>query len=83
MGSVVAKDGDTGENMSIGDNNGDNAVVENANYKDPNIPLILVAESGQDTHIQLVTGDTMDADSDMRWYIEWKPVSEDGFVESQ
>ena len=57
------------------------AVVENANYRDPNAPLILVAESGQDTHIQFVTGDTMDANSTLHWHIVWEPVTDDGFLE--
>jgi len=79
-GSVIIKDADTGEPLSIGDNNGDCVVVENANYRDPNSPLILVKESGQDTHIQFVTSDTMDANSTIHWHVHWEPVTDDGFL---
>jgi len=81
QGSVIVKDADTGEDLSIGDNNGDCVVVENANYRDPNSPLILVKESGQDTHIQLVTGSTMDASSKLHWHVEWEPITDSGFLE--
>ncbi len=80
QGSIIVKDADTGQPLSIGDNNGDCVVVENANYRDPNSPLILVQESGQDTHIQFVTSDVMDADSKLHWHIEWEPITDDGFL---
>jgi len=79
-GALFVKNAPSDEPLDFGDPDGTPVVVENANWKDPNVSIDLVAENGVATYVQLV----LSADLDLgivHWHTHWDPLTDDGFVE--
>jgi len=56
-------------------------VIENTNYRNPNVSSIIVAEEGATTYIRLLSSDSAGTkDGKIHWHCIWKPIDENGFV---
>ena len=54
-------------------------VIENANYRSPDAPIVLVADPTNDTYIQAVYTVALESGA-IHWHVEWEPVTDNGFL---
>lgn len=83
VGTVYSRVSGSGDQLAKFEPDNVPGVIENANYRDPQVPIILVKDDAADTYIQLVLSDAV-ASGAIRFELEWEPVhffSADGFVE--
>lgn len=82
VGAVFMKIGDSGDALLTANPNGQPYILENTNFRSPDVPFAAVEASDADTHIKaLLSADpTATADGTIRWYCQWEPLSEDGNV---
>ena len=82
VGSFIGKTSSAGNALVVGSSAAPQ-VIENANYRDPEVVSIIVAEAGTDTYLRLLSDDSVGTkDGVIRWHCHWSPVSDDGFVEA-
>jgi len=79
-GTVLARESVATDPLEIGEPDSTPAVIENTNFRDPHVPVILCKDDAADTYIQLVLSAAL-ASGAMLWHVEWEPVTDDGFVE--
>ena len=82
VGSFIGKT----SNASVALTTGTSAspqVIENTNYRNPNVSSIIVAEEGTTTYIRLLSSDSAGTkDGKIHWHCIWKPIDGNGFVEA-
>ena len=78
--SYIGKTAGVATAMSVG-SSASPQVLENANYRDPAVISIIVAEEGTNTFIQLLSDDSAgNKDGKIHWHGNWEPISHDGMV---
>jgi hypothetical protein len=83
VGTVYSRVSGSGDELAKFEPDNTPGVIENASFRDPHVPIILVEDDAATTYIQLVLSDAV-ASGNIRAEIEWEPVhffSSDGFVE--
>ena len=81
-GSFIGKTAAAGSALTVGSSAAPQ-VLENANYRDPAVVSIVVAEAGTDTYIRLLSDDNAGTkDGKIHWHCTWQPVNGQGFVEA-
>lgn len=81
-GSYFGKIADVSIAMSVA-SSATPVVVENANFREPTVTSIVVAEAGTDTYIQLFSDDAVgNKDGAIHAHAKWEAVTGDGFVEA-
>lgn len=81
VGTIISRQSVASDPLVIVEADSTPAVTENANYRDPKVPIILVKDDAADTYIQLVLTAAM-ATGAIRFQVVWEPISSDGFVET-
>ncbi len=56
------------------------AIIEEPNFRNVSVPITLVKDVGADTYIQVNLSAAL-ASGAIHWHVEWKPVTDDGFLE--
>lgn len=82
VGTVFAREEPANEPLLMEEPNGTPAILESANFRDPNTPLTLIEDNSADTYIRVVLSDAV-ASGAIHWHIEWEPITDDGFVIAQ
>ena len=82
VGTVYARESVSTDALAEGNPGTAPIIIENANYRDPKNPIILIEDDGADTYIRLVLGAGV-ADGTIHWHIEWEPITDEGFIEAQ
>lgn len=80
VGTTLAREGAADDPLILAEPDNTPGVIENASFNSPSVPIILVEDDAADTYIQLVLTAAL-ASGAMHWHVEWKPVTDDGFVE--
>jgi hypothetical protein len=80
IGTVLARESVATDALEIGEPDSTPAVIENANFNDPRVPIILIEDDAAATYIQLVLSAAL-ASGAMDWHVEWEPIDEVGFLE--
>lgn len=80
VGTVLARESVAGDPLEIGEPETTPALIENASFRDPRVPVILIEDDSADTYLQLQLSVAL-ASGAMEWHIQWAPVSAGGFVE--
>ena len=80
VGTVVSRESVATDPLELGEPSITPAIVENASFNDPRVPVILIEDDSAATYIQLVLSAAL-ASGAMQWRIEWEPVTDDGFLE--
>jgi len=80
VGTVLAKESTSTDPLEIGEPSTTPAIVENTNFRDPRVPIILIEDDSADTYIQVVLSAAL-ASGAVHWHVEWEPITDDGFVE--
>jgi len=78
--TVFARESDAGDPLEVGEPAGTPAVVENANFRTPRNPVILIEDNGADTYLQMQLSNNTGSGV-IHWHIEWEPITDNGFVE--
>jgi len=55
------------------------AIVESTGWKDPKVPVDVVADADQTTYVRAVLSDALSA-GEIHWHAHWEPLSDNGFV---
>lgn len=82
IGTTFIRNSVSGDAMSVTFPTATPVFIENANYRDPNNPITLVAENGTDTYIELHLSDNPTSGA-IHWHIEWEEVTDDGMIIAQ
>ena len=80
VGTVYSKQAPTSEPLIKGEPDNTPAIIEEANYRDPNVPIVLIEDDSADTYIRVVLSDAV-ASGAIHWHVEWQPITDDGFLE--
>ena len=80
VGTVVAKESDSTDPLEIGEPAATPVIIENANFRSPQVPIILVKDDSADTYVQVQLSVAL-ASGAMHWHVEWEPITDDGFIE--
>lgn len=80
VGTVFSKQSVSTDPLLVGEPDTIPAIIEDTNYRDPNVPIVLVKDNGADTYLQAVLSVAV-ATGAIHWQVEWEPVSDDGFLE--
>ena len=81
-GSFIGKTAAAGTALTVGSSAAPQ-VLENASYRDPAVISIVVAETGTNTYIRLLSDDNAgNKDGKIHWHCRWSPENETGFVEA-
>jgi len=80
VGTLYSRLGPAVEELVKGLPVGNSAVVENANYRDPKVPIGLVEANDALTYLQLVLS-AAQASGKVHVHVQWEPMTEDGFLE--
>ena len=80
VGTVLTRESVASDPLEMGEPNSTPAVVENANFRSPKNPIILIEDDSADTYIQVVLSAAL-ASGAIDWRVEWEVVSDDGFLE--
>ena len=81
VGTVYTKNWPTNEPLLKGEPASTPAIIEEANFRDPNVPIILVEDNWADTYIQVVISDAV-ASGEIHRHVEWSPITDDGYLET-
>jgi len=79
-GTVIAKIAETNEPLSLAEPDNTPALIENTNFRDPNVPIILCKDDAADTYIQVVLSAAL-ASGVCHFHVEWEPITDDGSLE--
>jgi len=80
VGTVYSKQAPTNEPLIKGEPDNTPSIIEEANFRDPNVPIILIEDDSADTYIRVVLSDAV-ASGAIHWHVEWQPITDDGFLE--
>ena len=81
VGTVVAKESVSTDPLEIGEPDSTPAIIENASFNDPRVPIILIEDDSAATYIQVVLSAAL-ASGAIHWHVEWEPITDDGWVEA-
>ena len=81
VGTVYTKFSVSTDPLEKGEPNVKPAIIENDNYRNPDNPIILIEDDSADTYIQAVLSDAV-ASGVLHWHVEWRPITDDGFLET-
>jgi hypothetical protein len=79
VGTVFVKDSITTDPLNVGEPDNVPVVLENANYRTPDVPVILIQEEAVDTYIQLILTTAL-ASGSIHWHVHWEPLTDDGLL---
>jgi len=80
VGATLERASLSDDPLLIGDNDGTPAIVEETNFRDAAVPVVLVKDDSADTYVQVNLSSAL-ASGEIRWHIEWEPITNDGFIE--
>lgn len=79
LDSFIGKTSDTSSAITY-ETSASAYIVENSNYRDPQVKFVIGAKRGTSTYIRCnVAG--VATDGAIHWHCKYKPVSDDGFIE--
>ena len=83
VGTVLERAGAAEDPLLLAEPDNACVVIENADYKAPSVPIILVKDNSADTYIQMVCAAAMNGGGTgkIHWHVEWAPITDDGFIE--
>lgn len=83
VGTVLMRAGAAGDPLLVAQPVSLCAVMENASYRAPSVPIVLVKDDSADTYIQMVCAAAMNGGGTgiIHWHVEYKPLTDDGFLE--
>jgi len=80
VGATMIKASTNDDPLLIGDNDGTPAIIEETNFRNVAIPIVLVKDDSANTYVQ-VNLDVALASGEIHWHVEWEPITDDGFLE--
>ena len=83
VGAVLERIGAVEDPLLLAEPDNACVVIENADYKAPSVPIILVKDNSADTYIQMVCAAAMNGGGTgkIHWHVEWAPITDDGFID--
>lgn len=79
VGTTLARISVAADPIGLAEPDSTPAVLENANFRTPRTPIILVEDDDADTYIQVVLSAAL-ASGAVHWQCQWEPASDDGFL---
>ncbi len=80
-GSVLVRNEDSTGPIDVGEPDGEPAIVENTNFRDPQTPIDIIKDDSADTYVRLVISSAL-ASGVVHWHAQWEPITDDGFLEA-
>lgn len=78
VGSALIRNEDSTNNIALA-SAATPAIVESTNYKDPTVPIVLIADADQTTYIRLVISAAL-ASGAIHWHCHYEPLSDGAYV---
>ncbi len=80
VGAVYLRNSTSDDPLDSGVPSSTPAIIENANFRDPNLPIPILADVGATTYIQMQLSAAL-ASGAIHWHCHWEPLTDDGFLE--
>lgn len=80
VGTVYVKNNVSTSALTKGENDNTPFIIENGNYRDPDVAIDVGADDAATTYIRW-NSNAACTDGQIEWHIKWEPVTDDGFLE--